>query len=53
MNLPSIRAAVSARFVTFAIVLCWLAAFAGQASAEVAIQDVTSPKGIHAWLVED
>jgi len=53
MNPPSIRVAFSARFVTFALVLCWFTAFALPASAEVAIQDVTSPKGIHAWLVED
>src|SRR5690349_8482844 len=53
MNLPSIRAAVSARLLALALVLCWLAALALPASAEVSIQDVTSPKGIHAWLVED
>jgi len=53
MNLPSIRATVSARFLALALVLCWLTTLAGQANAEVSIQEVTSPKGIHAWLVED
>jgi zinc protease len=53
MNQPSIRAAVNARLLALALVLCWLAALALPASAEVSIQDVTSPKGIHAWLVED
>jgi zinc protease len=53
MNQPSIRAAVSARLFALALVLCWLVALAAPASAEVSIQDVTSPKGIHAWLVED
>jgi zinc protease len=54
MNPFSIRATIGSRLLILVLALCWLMALAGQqANAEVSIQDVTSPKGIHAWLVED
>jgi zinc protease len=53
MNSFSSGAAVAARFLGIALALFWLAGFAGRADAAVSIQDVSSPKGIHAWLVED
>jgi len=52
MNLSSGGTAV-ARVLAALVVLCWLPMFAGRADAAVSIQDVVSPKGIHAWLVED
>jgi zinc protease len=53
MNLPAVSAAFRARLLTLALALCWLASLAMQAGAAVSIQDVASPKGVHAWLVED
>jgi zinc protease len=54
MNPFSIRATIGSRLLILVLALCLLMALAGQqANAEVSIQDVTSPKGIHAWLVED
>jgi zinc protease len=54
MNPFSIRAIIGSRLLILVLALCWLTVLAGQqANAEVSIQDVTSPKGIHAWLVED
>ncbi len=41
------------RILAFAIAACIAVAFAAQAQAEVAIQEVKSDKGITAWLVED
>lgn len=52
MNLSSGGTAI-ARVLAALVVLCWLPMFAGRADAAVSIQDVVSPKGIHAWLVED
>jgi zinc protease len=52
MNLSSGGTAI-ARVLAVLVVLCWLPMFAGRADAAVSIQDVVSPKGIHAWLVED
>jgi zinc protease len=53
MKSPSLGAVFAARLLALALALCWLSALAGQAAASVSIQDVTSKKGIHAWLVED
>jgi zinc protease len=53
MNLSSVSEAFRARLLTLALALCWLASLAVQAGAAVSIQDVASPKGVHAWLVED
>ena len=50
---PSIPAATTRRIAVLAALLCWIATFAAPANAEVSIRDVTSAKGIHAWLVED
>jgi zinc protease len=53
MKSSSLGAVFAARLLALALALCWLSALAGQAAASVSIQDVTSKKGIHAWLVED
>ena len=41
------------RFPTFVAALLVFACAILPARAEVSIQDVVSPKGVHAWLVED
>ncbi|MGN6464613.1 MAG: M16 family metallopeptidase [Rhizobiaceae bacterium] len=53
MKSSSMGAAIAARLLALALAFCWLSVLAGTASAAVSIQDVTSKKGIHAWLVED
>jgi zinc protease len=42
-----------ALFTHFLVAFCLLLALAGFARAEVKIQEVVSPKGVKAWLVED
>ncbi len=53
MNHPVTRAVLVARVAALSIILCGLMALAAPANAAVAIQNVTSSKGVNAWLVED
>ena len=51
--LPSRHFAFAPFYAPLAALLTLLFLFATPARAAMTIQDVTSPKGIHAWLVED